>query len=84
MSIIERLAETAQEEELPFLLIGGYAVSFHGYSRFTKDIDVLIRKADLPEWTDLLNRVNYSPVEESPAFVRFESSDVTLPVMSTS
>jgi predicted nucleotidyltransferase len=26
-----------------FVLVGGYAVAFHGHSRLTKDIDVLVR-----------------------------------------
>jgi predicted nucleotidyltransferase len=32
--------------EVRFLLIGGHAVSFHGYPRFTKDIDIWIERSD--------------------------------------
>ncbi|CAN5572300.1 nucleotidyl transferase AbiEii/AbiGii toxin family protein [soil metagenome] len=30
-----------------FLVIGGYAVAFHGHPRATKDLDVLVRSNDL-------------------------------------
>jgi len=30
--------------DVEFLLVGGYAVSVHGYSRYTEDIDLWVRK----------------------------------------
>ncbi|HZF49641.1 MAG TPA: hypothetical protein VE093_13375 [Polyangiaceae bacterium] len=30
------------EEKVEYLIIGGYAVAFHGRARFTKDIDLWI------------------------------------------
>ena len=32
--------------EVKYLIIGGYAVSIHGYPRSTKDLDVLIKMSD--------------------------------------
>lgn len=32
--------------EVRFLVIGGHAVSFHGYPRFTKDLDIWIERSD--------------------------------------
>ena len=34
------------EEQVEYLIIGGYAVSFHARPRFTKDIDLWIRDTD--------------------------------------
>ncbi|MEA3440436.1 MAG: DUF6036 family nucleotidyltransferase [Chloroflexota bacterium] len=31
------------ENDVRYLIIGGYAVAYHGYPRYTKDIDVWIR-----------------------------------------
>lgn len=31
------------EEKVEFALVGGYAVAYHGYPRFTGDMDILIR-----------------------------------------
>ena len=35
------------EHNVKYLVIGGYAVSIHGYPRFTKDIDVCIEMSEL-------------------------------------
>ena len=35
------------KHEIKYLVIGGYAVSIHGYPRSTKDIDVCIEMSDL-------------------------------------
>lgn len=32
--------------EVRFLIIGGHAVSFHGYPRFTKDLDIWVERAE--------------------------------------
>ena len=29
-----------EEHQVDFMIVGGYAVAFHGYPRFTKDIDI--------------------------------------------
>jgi hypothetical protein len=33
------------DEETDFALIGGYAVAYHGYPRFTGDMDILISRS---------------------------------------
>lgn len=39
----EDLLISLADAEADFVLVGGYAVAFHGHSRATKDIDVLVR-----------------------------------------
>jgi hypothetical protein len=36
----EELLRLLEENHAEYLIIGGYAVAFHGFPRFTKDIDV--------------------------------------------
>jgi hypothetical protein len=36
----EELLRLLEEHKIEYLIIGGYAVAFHGYPRFTKDIDI--------------------------------------------
>ncbi len=36
----EELLRLLEEHKVEYLIIGGYAVAFHGYPRFTKDIDI--------------------------------------------
>jgi hypothetical protein len=31
------------ENEVEYLIVGGYAVAFHGYPRYTKDIDIWVK-----------------------------------------
>ncbi len=39
----EELLRLLEEHRVDYMIVGGYAVAFHGYPRFTKDIDVLFR-----------------------------------------
>jgi hypothetical protein len=41
------LVDALERSGLDYALCGGIAVAFHGYPRFTKDIDMLIRSEDL-------------------------------------
>ncbi len=36
----EELLQLLEEHQVEYLIVGGYAVAFHGYPRFTKDIDI--------------------------------------------
>jgi hypothetical protein len=38
----EELFELLNKHDVEYLVIGGYAVSFHGHPRYTKDIDIWI------------------------------------------
>jgi hypothetical protein len=56
------------EEKVEYLLVGGYAVGFHGYPRATKDMDIWV--AVNPENAERLVRVfcrfGFSPTSISP------------------
>src|ERR1700692_4855517 len=43
----------ARKEGIPLAIVGGLAAIHHGYERFTKDIDVVVRSGNL----DILTRV---------------------------
>jgi hypothetical protein len=57
------------EEKVEYLLVGGYAVGFHGYPRATKEMDIWV--AVSPENAERLVRVfcrfGFSPKSISPA-----------------
>ncbi len=44
--IFEEFVASLNEHNVRYLIIGGWAAGFHGYPRFTKDIDVLIERTD--------------------------------------
>lgn len=48
-SELVELLDALQQERIEHALCGGIALALHGYVRFTKDIDLLIRPDDLPK-----------------------------------
>lgn len=43
----EELLKLLKEHKVSFYIIGGYAVAFYGYPRFTKDIDIFFKNENL-------------------------------------
>lgn len=39
----EELLRLLEERGIEYMIVGGYAVAYHGYPRFTKDIDLFFR-----------------------------------------
>jgi len=72
MSVIAGISRDAAKENLPFLLIGGYAVLAHGFVRTTGDIDFLVRKSQTAEWLKLLARLKFTVKSSGPTFLQFE------------
>ena len=66
----QTLRQISQERNLPFLLIGGHAVNLFGYSRDTHDIDLLIRRSELPQWREIVLESGYEIYREEHAFVQ--------------
>jgi hypothetical protein len=40
----EELLRLFEENKVSYMVVGGYAVAFHGYPRFTKDIDIFFHR----------------------------------------
>ena len=40
---LEELVRSLKKEKINYMIVGGYAVNFHGYSRNTVDIDLIIK-----------------------------------------
>lgn len=53
--------ELLNEHEVKYLVIGGYAVSYHGYPRYTKDIDfwIWLEKENLSKLVDTINSFGF-------------------------
>ena len=43
---LERVDRVLRNADIPFAVVGGFAVIEHGYERFTKDVDLLVYAAD--------------------------------------
>lgn len=55
-----KLIDLLNEAEIDFAICGGIAVAFHGYPRFTKDIDILIQSVDLDRIRSLAHTAGYT------------------------
>ncbi len=44
---LKGLIDILNREEIPYAVCGGIAVAIYGYSRTTKDIDILVREQDI-------------------------------------
>ena len=60
------------EHEVRYLIVGGYAVAFHGYPRYTKDLDVWI-------WVNPMNASHIVEALEAFGFSGLSISDFTTP-----
>src|SRR5438093_10799287 len=56
-SIVRRLDELG----IPYALAGGMALFFHGYRRFTEDVDILVTAEGLDEIHRQLEGLGYVP-----------------------
>jgi len=72
MNVIAVLSREAVKNDLPFLLIGGYAVLAHGFARTTGDIDFLVRTSQRTEWQQLLESLKFTVKFSGPTFLQFD------------
>jgi hypothetical protein len=57
LKITKRLGELG----IPYAVVGGMAMFFHGYRRFTEDVDILVTKEGLREIHAKLEGLGYTP-----------------------
>jgi len=66
----EELLRLLEEHHVEYMIVGGYAVAYHGYPRFTKDIDIFFN----------ISRENASRIQQ--AFIAFGFKDNEVPVQA--
>jgi hypothetical protein len=58
---LERIVQRLEELSIPYSLAGGMALFFHGYRRFTEDVDILVSPEGLSEIHRRLEGLGYVP-----------------------
>ena len=48
-----KLVKRLQEKKVAYAVVGGVAMAFHAYARFTRDIDILTKESELEVVTDI-------------------------------
>jgi len=59
---LERISQKLGELGVPYAVVGGMAMFFHGYRRFTEDVDILVSGASLKKIHDSLEGRGYLPL----------------------
>ncbi|MCP5536488.1 MAG: nucleotidyl transferase AbiEii/AbiGii toxin family protein [Akkermansiaceae bacterium] len=79
--IIRSLFSLFERNELNPILVGGWAVSYHGYPRTTLDIDFLLCSDKKTELTSLLEPLGYSPSSSGTMVTRYAFKDPWYPML---
>ena len=58
---LRKITKRLDELGIPYALVGGMAMFFHGYRRFTEDVDLLVSRSSLAELHRQLEGLGYVP-----------------------
>lgn len=58
---LAKITRKLEELGIPYAVVGGMAMFFHGYRRFTEDVDVLVTREGLEEIHRQLEGLGYVP-----------------------
>lgn len=70
--LLTDLKKDLDSEQIECALIGGLAVGYLGYQRFTNDIDLLVHEDDKEKLKTLLLKKGYSIFSENEEFIQFQ------------
>ena len=59
---LHKIARRLQELDIPYAVAGGMAMFFHGYRRFTEDVDILITRDGLDRLHQAFEGLGYVPL----------------------
>jgi hypothetical protein len=76
MEILRTIIAYSESQNLPFVIIGGHAMSAHGIARQTADIDLLVPNTTHQQWIDLLSKLRYTSFQDDPRFARFKPDTI--------
>ena len=81
---LERLARRLDAERIPYAIVGGMALSIHGYTRVTEDVDVLMTASSLAKFEErCLGRGYIRAFAGAQKSFRDAQSNVTVDVITT-
>lgn len=72
--VLTFLLENFKKYGIRYALMGGFALAAAGYSRATRDIDILILKEDMPKAKKLLLTIGYEVLHESEDVVNLKGA----------
>src|SRR5262245_59202703 len=58
---LRKITKRLHDLGIPYAVVGGMAMFFHGYRRFTEDVDLLVTRENLAEIHQQLEGLGYVP-----------------------
>jgi hypothetical protein len=80
---LEKITQRLTELGIPYAVVGGMAMFFHGYRRFTEDVDILVTPAGLREVHDRLEGLGYVPPFQGSKHLRDTENGVRIEFLTT-
>jgi hypothetical protein len=80
---LERITRRLDELGIPYAVVGGMALFFHGYRRFTDDVDILVTPEGLKRIHEKLGGLGYLPPFEGSKHLRDTQSGVRVEFLTT-
>jgi hypothetical protein len=80
---LEKITRRLNELGIPYALAGGMAMFYHGYRRFTEDVDLLVTPEGLKEVHERLEGLGYVPPFAGSKHLRDAESGVRIEFLVT-
>jgi hypothetical protein len=80
---LERIVRRLESLGIPYAIAGAMAMFYHGYRRFTEDVDILVTRPALEEIHERLEGLGYVPLFEGSKNLRDAESGVKVEFIVT-
>jgi hypothetical protein len=80
---LRRIAKRLDDLGIPYAVVGGMAMFFHGYRRFTEDVDILVTRESLSVIHEKLEGLGYVPPFTGSKHLRDTESGVKVEFLVT-
>jgi predicted nucleotidyltransferase len=80
---LRQITKRLDEIGVTYAVVGGLALFFHGYRRFTADVDILVTKDDLKTIHERLEGLGYLPPFEKSKHLRDTTTGVKVEFLTT-
>jgi hypothetical protein len=80
---LQRITQRLRELNIPYAVAGGMAMFFHGFRRFTEDVDILVTREGLEQAHRQLEGLGYVPLFPDSKNLRDADSGVRIEFLVT-
>src|SRR5438309_1195010 len=80
---LRRITTRLRELNIPYAVVGGMAMFYHGFRRFTEDVDILVTRPALAEIHRRLDGLGWVPPFQGSKHLRDAESGVKIEFLVT-